>query len=99
MVEDSTGTHLYLGLARYLNSYGNRYVGCHKLNESDGSQDANFTGKTIGGSSDDFQEQHSIDINADDSELAISFVGKDEYLESKRFLMPGFLTFDESDFT
>lgn len=99
MVEDSTGTHLYLGLARYDSGYGKTYIGCHKLNETDGSQDAKFTGKTIGGSSDDYQTQYGMDISADDSEIAISFVGKDEYLEAKRFPMPGFITFDESDFT
>jgi len=99
MVEDSTGTHLYLGLARYDSGFGQTYVGCHKLNETDGSQDAQFSGKTIGGSSDDKQDQFSIDISADDSEIAIAFAGKDEYLESKRFPMPGFITFDESDFT
>jgi len=99
MVEDSTGTHLYLGLGRYDSSWGKQFAGCHKLNETDGSQDAYFTGNTNGGSSDDYQYQHDIDISADDSELAIAFGSKDEYLENGRWEMPGFLTFDESDFT
>lgn len=99
LVEDSTGTHLYVGLGRYYTSWGKQFAGCHKLNETDGSQDAYFTGKTNGGSSDDTQVQYDIDISADDSELAIVFKGKDEYLESGRWYMPGFLTFDESDFT
>lgn len=94
--EDSTGTYAYFGKSKY--GYDTTF-GIWKVNESDGSFVAggNWDGKCIGGSSDDRQYQYDIEINDTDDQLLVAFKGKDEYLESGRWWMPGFATVNISD--